>query len=438
MLTSNRALGTGKTTTARQMGKIFYGMGFISTKLVVECSATDLIGQYVGQTAPKTKKKLQEALGRVLIIDEAHRLIDGTYAAEVVYELVQFLANPAYFGKIVVILIGLTTEINKLMAQYPALSGLFADEITFESIPPDDCIKILLKEVESSRIGISLASLYDSSSKEYAKIRQLFRSLSVQPGWSNARDIKNLANQIVRRFISSSDANVSQQGTSVNYMIDCMEKLINKRREGVQSPVAERFSRQMPNATAESTQQASPLAKTDTCTSESEGGCTAGSSIDIHANMPYRGSTSSKTPSQSKYARIMSQMKFPEIGKEVQSQSVKDSHMREDGVSDKDWEKLSKAKEDKATRMNLQKLKIELLERQIESAKAREDETEVAKFWDRLTAEQKKKAEEEKIQKALQQMGRCVLGFAWVREGEGYRCEGGSHYVSDAQLAERM
>jgi AAA+ superfamily predicted ATPase len=67
---ANLAVGTGKTTTAQKMGKVFYDMGFLSQAKVEECSATDMIGQYVGQTGPKVQKLLEKAMGKVLFIDE--------------------------------------------------------------------------------------------------------------------------------------------------------------------------------------------------------------------------------------------------------------------------------------------------------------------------------------------------------------------------------
>jgi AAA+ superfamily predicted ATPase len=66
--------GTGKTTAARKIGQVFYDLGLLSKPDVVECSAKDLIGEYVGQTAPKTMKQLELGLGKVLFIDEAYRL----------------------------------------------------------------------------------------------------------------------------------------------------------------------------------------------------------------------------------------------------------------------------------------------------------------------------------------------------------------------------
>ena len=56
------------------MGKIYYDMGFLSTAEVVECSAKDLVGQYVGQTGPKAQALIESALGKVLFVDEAYRL----------------------------------------------------------------------------------------------------------------------------------------------------------------------------------------------------------------------------------------------------------------------------------------------------------------------------------------------------------------------------
>lgn len=69
--------GTGKTTTARKLASVYYDMGLLTEPSVVECSASDLIGKYIGHSGPKTAKVLEKALGRVLFIDEAYRLADG-------------------------------------------------------------------------------------------------------------------------------------------------------------------------------------------------------------------------------------------------------------------------------------------------------------------------------------------------------------------------
>lgn len=88
------------------MGQVFYDMGFLSTPEVHECSSTDLVAPFVGQTGPKTIKLLEKALGKVLFIDEAYRLAEGVYAAEAISELVDSLTKPRFAGKIIVILAG--------------------------------------------------------------------------------------------------------------------------------------------------------------------------------------------------------------------------------------------------------------------------------------------------------------------------------------------
>ncbi|KAI4103575.1 MAG: hypothetical protein L6R37_003720 [Teloschistes peruensis] len=88
--------GTGKTTTARKMGKVYYDMGFLATAEVLETSATDLVGEYVGQTGPKTQKLLEKALGKVLFVDEAYRLAEGHFAKEAMDEIVDCITKPAF------------------------------------------------------------------------------------------------------------------------------------------------------------------------------------------------------------------------------------------------------------------------------------------------------------------------------------------------------
>lgn len=72
---TNGLAGTGKTTVARKMAEFYYEIGILSTKEYVECSASDLVAQYVGQSGPKTREALTKALGKVLFIDEAYRLL---------------------------------------------------------------------------------------------------------------------------------------------------------------------------------------------------------------------------------------------------------------------------------------------------------------------------------------------------------------------------
>ncbi|KAF2095592.1 P-loop containing nucleoside triphosphate hydrolase protein, partial [Rhizodiscina lignyota] len=186
--------GTGKTTAALEMGKIFYDIGFLSTSTVVSCTSSDLIGQYIGQTAPKTKLQLQKALGKVLVIEEAQQLKEPHYASEAANELIQFLSMVENKGRIVVVLVGLTDEMNQLMAARPGLSGLFTEEIKFENIGPDKCVSLLNHELQKGQVEAPF--LEDPSSTAYKKVLEYFNDVNRLSTWSNAHHIQALAKSI--------------------------------------------------------------------------------------------------------------------------------------------------------------------------------------------------------------------------------------------------
>ncbi|KAL7924178.1 P-loop containing nucleoside triphosphate hydrolase protein [Trichoderma austrokoningii] len=360
--------GTGKIVTARHMGKIFYDMGFVSTKEVVECSATDLIGQYVGHTAPKTRKKLQSALGRVLVISQSSRLIGGSFAAEAVEELQHFLLNPSNTGRMVIILTGLMTDMNKLLAQYPTLASLFPEEITFEAISPDDCIKILLQELESSGIGFKMNPLIDSSSEDYCKVR-------------------------TDRVLASSNSDRHSKG-----------RMYEVEQQAIAPP---QTSQDIYNDMRQTMEK----------------------NIGLNTGMFHQPSMHYKTWIQPDTSTAQ-KADNPTMDGDKDHQSLP-------RVSDTDWQNLCQKKREQVLRNQVQTAKIQVLERQLNSFEEKGDQSDIERFRKRLTEAQKKKLEEEKIQRLLQDMGRCEYGFTWIREGEGYRCEGGSHYVSDKELLER-
>ena len=193
--------GTGKTTTARKIAQIYYDMGFLSEATVVECSVTDLIGSYIGQTGPKTAKALERGLGKVLFIDEAYRLAEGgrnSYATEAVSELVDCLTKPKFFGKVIVILAGYEDEMNALLAINPGLASRFPDEIMFDLLPPAGCLQVLQKKLQETNIAMPVMD-GDENSYERQSLERLLRSLAQTPSWGNARDVETLAKNIARK-----------------------------------------------------------------------------------------------------------------------------------------------------------------------------------------------------------------------------------------------
>ncbi|EKM56229.1 uncharacterized protein PHACADRAFT_61138, partial [Phanerochaete carnosa HHB-10118-sp] len=186
----------GKTTTARRMGQVYYDMGFLSSAEVIECSASDLVGQYVGHTGPKTKQVFERALGKVLFIDKAYRLSEGAYAKEAVDELVGILTQEAFVEELIVIIAGYGKEINTPLAANPGLASRFPEEIHFDNMSPEHCLGVLGKGL--AKDDIECAAFGATSSDKYKQMLSLIAQLSSLESWGNARDVKTLGKQMVR------------------------------------------------------------------------------------------------------------------------------------------------------------------------------------------------------------------------------------------------
>ncbi|KAH7360356.1 P-loop containing nucleoside triphosphate hydrolase protein [Rhexocercosporidium sp. MPI-PUGE-AT-0058] len=191
--------GTGKTTTARKLASVYYDMGLLSEAAVVECSASDLIGKYIGHSGPKTTKIFEKALGRVLFIDEAYRLADGgrcSYASEVVSEIVDLLTKLKFAGKLVVVLAGYEDEMNGLLGMNPGLASRFPEEICFGDLSREACVEILWLKVKEA--GVEIAGGIGVSERGDLEVLRIMGQLVKTKGWGNARDVETLAKGVCR------------------------------------------------------------------------------------------------------------------------------------------------------------------------------------------------------------------------------------------------
>lgn len=138
--------GTGKTTAARLMGRVLREYGVLPYDKVVEKSATEMQTGFVGQAGAKTRSVLDEALGSVLFIDEAYRLLpsNGSFNREIVDELVQALTEDKYRGKLAVILAGYEQDIAVLIRSNPGLESRFPSKVNFTNMKPEDAARMFL------------------------------------------------------------------------------------------------------------------------------------------------------------------------------------------------------------------------------------------------------------------------------------------------------
>lgn len=195
--------GTGKTTTARKLGQIFYDMGLLTTNEVIECSVSDFIGKYLGETAPKLRALLDRALGKVLFIDEAYRLATGkvgrktgrSFEEDAVAELVDSLTKERYRRKVVVILVGYSDDMDRLMKANRGLHSRFATEVVFPQLTPGQCIKFLGQLI--GQMGVAIRDREDPDPRQKEKVLRVMGKLIATRDWSNGRDIETLAAEMV-------------------------------------------------------------------------------------------------------------------------------------------------------------------------------------------------------------------------------------------------
>lgn len=177
--------GTGKTTVALRMAEILHRLGYVRKDQVVAVTRDDLVGQYVGHTAPKTKEALRRAAGGVLFIDEAYHLYrpenDRDYGQEAIEILLQ--AMEAQRDEVVVILAGYRDRMERFFQCNPGLSSRVAHHLEFPDYSHEELLAIADRMLDG--LHYRLAPAARSALQEYVARRM------VQPRFANARSVRN-------------------------------------------------------------------------------------------------------------------------------------------------------------------------------------------------------------------------------------------------------
>jgi probable Rubsico expression protein CbbX len=177
--------GTGKTTVALRMAQILFRLGYVRKGHLVAVTRDDLVGQYIGHTAPKTKEVLKRAMGGVLFIDEAYYLYrpenERDYGQEAIEILLQVMENQR--DDLVVILAGYKDRMEAFFRSNPGMSSRIAHHLDFPDYAPADLLRIAEKLLE--RQNYRFAAEARTAFEEYLthRIRQ--------PHFANARSVRN-------------------------------------------------------------------------------------------------------------------------------------------------------------------------------------------------------------------------------------------------------
>ncbi len=440
---------------ARKFGKVYYDMGFLSSAEVLECSASDLVGQYVGQTGPKTRDMFDKALGKVchachyefwflilrievLFIDEAYRLCDGAFAKEAIDEIVDCLTKEKYQGRLIVVLAGYEQDINTLLGVNRGLASRIADEIMFYPLSPEKCAELLVGELTTARVAID----YPPGTDGRSQLIEHFVALTSTPQWGNARDIKTLAKRLKNEALLATDPPSRDLRIQFAAVTRCLDDMLNS--------ILSRSQNKMPQPPASPRLPAMPPP------------------IDLPAPPCHSFASTSRTTEVPRPEEGFGSI--PHSARKILEDETYDQ-ARDPGVSNDTWAQLTRDKEAAAKREEeLRELKekqrkereelfgaVRVLKMEMERMKSSLNASEDSEDSARRRAEQlridaiakrAKNAEAEavlekrreeaqkeaKVQQKLRQMGVCVAGFRWIKQTGGYRCAGGSHWVSDLQL----
>ncbi|KAF2649460.1 P-loop containing nucleoside triphosphate hydrolase protein [Lophiostoma macrostomum CBS 122681] len=441
--------GTGKTSTAQKMGKVFYDMGLLAQAKVIECSATDLIGQYVGQTGPKVQKLMEKALGQVLFIDEAYRLAEGGFATEAMDELVDCLTKPKYAQKLVTILAGYEEDMNRLMSINPGLTSRFPESVTFVHMQPATCIELLTKVLaglkNKKKSPLDLSILEPPSKDLGGQMLDLFGKLSQQKSWANGRDVITLAKSMFGKLLSNSEKLITSLVLTESIVIDTMKSMLAERTKRTEDAGKSRFpgpqlSTPMPMPQL---QQLPTLRKSTT------------SSAMVEAPPQPVVDKEHEQPAPPKQKLEEPPVKSKNLGETDDPLNDIFKAKRDPGVSDAVWEQLERdkhamvARENEFRRMRDEKRQEEqrIVDLKRAEQQAKDDEEKRRLEAERIQAELERRRneailaeldrlreQEKERQKRLRELGPCPMGYQWIKQTGGYRCAGGSHWLADGKL----
>jgi probable Rubsico expression protein CbbX len=219
--------GTGKTTVALRMADLLHQLGYLRRGHLVNVTRDDLVGEYVGHTAPKTKDVIKRAMGGVLFIDEAYYLYkaenERDYGSESIEILLQVMEQNR--DDLVVILAGYADKMDRFFSANPGMQSRIAHHITFPDFTVNELERIAALMTEE--LGYSLSREARDVLHDYLTRRMQ------QPWFANARSVRNAVERArlrqARRLVNGSDSRVNRAALTTIEAADLLASRVFER-----------------------------------------------------------------------------------------------------------------------------------------------------------------------------------------------------------------
>jgi hypothetical protein len=408
------------------MPKMMSRLGLIEDK-IVETTAQEIQGEYVGGSEAKARKFIEAASGGVLFVDEAHNLGNSPFSRQAAKVLMTATLEEQHKGNTMIILAGYPDDegvpgMHAMMQDVdPGFQRRFTERLEFEDWSAEDCVDYLKVLCKREEIGID-----DNATQHILEVLQVIKS---RPGWGNASDSKD----VFARLKKSIAVKVMQGGFERIEIADAkraMDEFLQMRPEKHSNDLS--GSMNMSFAAGFSPER-SPKHQSLNLSRSSKKKAQI-TRIEEEENVQERADDGDEDPI---FAAL--QLACVELGYDRDQESRKtligilESVVSGDSFPEDILEHVKSKTGQNDTRIN-QALKPQvpgLLQSMQEAVAAEEQRLEEI----RLLKEEEVRQLEEKRRRVKERLrGLCPAGFDWYRQGGGWRCHGGSHWVSDAKL----
>ena len=454
--------GTGKTTVARTMAKIFSvaGTALLARNHVEEMSASELKGAYIGKAQENVRKAMEAARGGVLFVDEAYALGDGPYGKEALDSLVDLMTKPDYL-KTMVILAGYKSDLNEMLAVNQGARSRFTTW-EFDDWSAEDCAGCTCKRAQADGLEMDESSpAFQALVRGFERLRWYIDEGGVKHtrcGWANARDVGTVYEKMLQmRAERVFDRGLT--GLRPRFEVEDVDKAIElmllHRPDGVslsseragsactqqqQHAVGAHVSHhrlrlEQRQATAPAVANAlmddEPMGEVDTAGASA---AFLAASAEERARLVQEAEERNNTEEMRQLRLAVEEARRREAEAAAARERAAEADQAAAAQAADEAHRAAETLRQRAEAARQARIREELMRQAQEQARIAEERRRAQQEAEARRQQEEQARLEEARQRRLREVGPCPVGFRYIKCADGYVCEGGGHFVSDAEV----